>query len=101
MAAVFVCLIHFNRSYSGADRGETEAIALAEELHADWLIIDEMAGRTETVRRGLQTVGTLGILRDGHIAGLLNLKEALQSLQTIGFHASQSLIRSLLESLSD
>ena len=48
------------------DLGETEAITLAEELHSDWLLIDEAAGRSEAQRRGLQTIGTLGILRNAH-----------------------------------
>jgi len=81
------------------DPGETEAIALALELRADWLLIDETAGRTEATRRGLQTVGTLGILRDAHRAGLLNLKTALQSLQVAGFYVSQSVIQEVLNSV--
>jgi predicted nucleic acid-binding protein len=51
------------------DRGETEAIALAEELHSDWLLIDELAGRNEAIRRGLQTIGTLGILVKDTVLG--------------------------------
>jgi predicted nucleic acid-binding protein len=34
------------------DPGESEAIALASELHAEVVLIDEQAGRQEAVRRG-------------------------------------------------
>ena len=81
------------------DLGETEAIALAEELHADWLLIDETAGRNEAAKRGLQTIGTLGILREGHQAGLLDLRTAIDSLTSAGFRVSQSLIQLLLDSI--
>ncbi len=81
------------------DRGETEAIALAEELHVDWLVIDEAAGRDEATKRGLQTIGTLGILREGHKAGLLDLRTAIDRLMTTGFRVNQSLIQLLLDSI--
>lgn len=81
------------------DRGETEAIALAEELHAGWLLIDEAAGRDEAAKRGLQTIGTLGILREGHRAGLLDLRTAIDRLATTGFRVNQSLIQLLLNSI--
>jgi predicted nucleic acid-binding protein len=81
------------------DRGETEAIALAEELHAHWLLIDEAAGRDEAAKRGLQTIGTLGILREGHIAGLLDLRTVIDRLTASGFRVSPSLIRLLLDSI--
>ena len=41
------------------DLGESEAIALAAEVHADVLLMDEQAGRQEAVRRGLRVAGTL------------------------------------------
>ena len=44
------------------DLGETEAIALATEMHAEVLLIDEQAGRQEAVRRGLRVAGTLSVL---------------------------------------
>ena len=46
----------------GLDAGEANAIALALELQADDLLIDERLGRQEAVRLGLSIVGILGIL---------------------------------------
>ena len=45
------------------DPGERAAIALAETVHADLLLIDEAAGRAEAKRRHLRVTGTLGVLR--------------------------------------
>ena len=46
----------------GLDAGEADAIALAVELQADDLLIDERLGRKEAVRLGLSIIGLLGIL---------------------------------------
>jgi predicted nucleic acid-binding protein len=65
--------------------GEAEAIALAVDLHADMVIIDEQEGRELAARTGLQVVGVLGILlrakREGQIPAL---KPEIQSLRTKG-----------------
>jgi predicted nucleic acid-binding protein len=44
------------------DLGESEAIALALEKNADYLLIDEYAGRSIADDLGLKIVGVLGIL---------------------------------------
>jgi len=54
------------------DPGETEAIALAVEIGADLLLIDERKGRREAKRLGLKTTGLLGVLLEAKKAGLLN-----------------------------
>lgn len=46
----------------GLDDGETAAIALAESLCADLLLIDERDGSSVARKRGLRTTGTLGVL---------------------------------------
>jgi len=79
------------------DRGEREAIALAEELRADRLIADETLARAEAVRRRLSVIGTLGVLRNAARAGLLALPEALSKLQATSFYIAPELIRSLIE----
>lgn len=42
------------------DRGEAEAIALAQELHADHLLIDERRGRRLAQQQGVPVLGLLG-----------------------------------------
>ena len=44
------------------DRGEAEAIVLAEECHADYLLMDEKHGRSMAEARGLTVIGLLGVL---------------------------------------
>jgi len=47
---------------SDLDRGEAEVIALAQERHADLVIIDERLGRRHARRLGLRITGVLGVL---------------------------------------
>lgn len=53
------------------DAGETEAIALAIQLHADLLLVDERKATSAAHQLGLNTVGVLGLLLDAERAGLL------------------------------
>jgi predicted nucleic acid-binding protein len=55
-------LAHQLQQERGLDAGEANAIALALELQADDLLIDERLGRQEAVRLGLSIIGILGIL---------------------------------------
>lgn len=47
---------------SDLDRGEAEVIALAQELNANLVIIDERLARRHAKRLGLTLTGTLGVL---------------------------------------
>lgn len=79
------------------DTGEQEAILLAQELHADILLMDDKDGRREAVRRNLAVVGTLGLLDDAAEKGLLDLTRALASLRRTSFRAAPALFEALLE----
>jgi predicted nucleic acid-binding protein len=81
--------------YLGA--GEREAILLAEETHADWLIIDEYAGRQEAARRHLPVMGTLRVLDEASARGLINLSDVIARLRQTTFYLSDDLIQWLLD----
>lgn len=74
------------------DRGEAEAIVLAEESHAEYLLIDEKHGRSIAEARGLSVVGLLGVLlmakKTGHIPSVGQLITELES--RAGFFVSDA-----------
>jgi predicted nucleic acid-binding protein len=60
--------------------GETAAIALAEELKADFILMDERKGSREAVGRGLRVAGTLVIIEQAGARGLLDYEETRDRL---------------------
>ena len=78
------------------DPGEQEAIILAEELHADLLILDDKAARAEAARRHLTIIGTLRFLEDGAARELLDLPAAIAQMRKTTFRADSTLLNELL-----
>jgi predicted nucleic acid-binding protein len=79
------------------DRGEQEAIALAEEVSADLLLVDEWDARMEAERRHLRVVGTLRVLADGAQRGLTDLEESFSRLRLTNFRVNPELLESLMK----
>jgi uncharacterized protein len=81
------------------DHGEAEAIALALELQADLLLMDERLGRIEAARFGLRFIGTLGVLIEAKARGhLQEIKPVLDELRTnAGFRMSEALRARVLQ----
>ena len=78
--------------------GEREAIALAEELAADVLLVDDEGARSEAARRNIPVQGTLGTLDLAAEHGfLVDLPEAIQRLRNTNFRASEKLFEFFLE----
>jgi len=84
------------RQFPRLGAGEREAIALAQELQAPLLLIDDADGRAEAERHALTATGTLGILENAAIHGLLDLPSALTRLQATTFRARPELFQELL-----
>lgn len=68
--------------------GETAAIALARELQADRLIIDETPGRHAAMRRGVPIIGTVGVLELAAERTLLDLADAFNDVKKTDFWVS-------------
>jgi predicted nucleic acid-binding protein len=79
------------------DLGERAAIALAETVHADLLLIDEAAGRAEAKRRHLRVTGTLGVLRAGAEHGLVNVPDLLERLKASNFYLDETLVNAAFD----
>ena len=81
------------------DPGEAEAIALALELSADLIPLDERCSRIAAERSGLRVIGLLGVLlrakKDGTIHAVQPEVEALRSRAR--FFVSPHVERQILE----
>lgn len=78
--------------------GEAEAIALAHELSADMLLMDEIAGRRIAVQYGLPVTGVLGVLLDAKAAGYIGaVRPYLERLRfQVGFWVGEALYQETL-----
>jgi predicted nucleic acid-binding protein len=82
---------------AGLDHGEQAAIALAESIQADLLLIDDRAGANFARHRGLAVIGTLGVLDLASRANLIRLRDAFVRLQNTNFRYPPSLMEILLD----
>ena len=81
------------------DRGESEAIVLAEELHCPAILKDAAAGREMAIHKGLVPLGTAGVLLRAKRAGFLReIGPLLDRLSDdLGFYLAESLRRHILD----
>ncbi len=84
-------------------RGEAEAIALAADLKADTVIIDEQEGRELAAQAGLFVTGTLGILlRAKQTAQISAVRPEIQALRAkTRFFLSSSLEAEVLRTAAE
>jgi predicted nucleic acid-binding protein len=79
------------------DRGESEAILIAHELKATYLILDDLAARKVARRRHLPVIGTAGILLLAKTQGLIPaVQPALDALITAGLYLHPAVYRQML-----
>jgi len=84
------------------DRGEAEAIALAQSTPDSTVLLDDAQARRVAERLGIRRIGTLGILRKAKKAGLIvELKVYIEQLRTNGIYIRPSLIDAVLRDVGE
>ncbi len=83
--------------------GEAEAIALAAEMKADVVLIDEQEGRQFAAQAGISVTGALGVLLRARLKGdIPALKPEIQALRTNArFFIARSLEAKLLSAAGE
>ena len=81
------------------DKGEAETLALAIELKADLVLLDEQEGRHAAIRLGLVPLGVLGVLLQAKRLGMIEeIRSRLDALRhQAGFFLKDILYRQMLE----
>ena len=80
------------------DGGEAETIVLAEELNANAVLIDDLKARKIATLRGLNIIGTIGVLLDAKERGFINeVKPLLEELMKRKIRISKELYNHALE----
>ena len=85
------------RQFGRLGPGESAAIALAQEIRADAILIDERDGTLVAKQLGLHVAGTLNALELAAAKGLLSFPVAIQDLRRTTFRMPETLIAAMLE----
>lgn len=84
------------------DQGEAQTIALAEELGASEVLLDERAARALATARGLRIIGSAGLLVRAKERGLIDaVHPYLQRMRTQGVRFSDRFVRALLNQIGE
>jgi predicted nucleic acid-binding protein len=78
------------------DDGERAALALAAELRADLILMDDRAGVAVARAKGFAVTGTMGLLDLAARRRLLRLSEAFSRLRATNFRYPPELMDALL-----
>jgi predicted nucleic acid-binding protein len=83
--------------WSSLDPGEIEAIALALDLSASRVVLDDRSARRAAHQLGRNVVGSVGILLQAHQRGLISaVGPDLDAMIEAGFHMSRTLYREIV-----
>lgn len=85
------------------DEGEAAALALAVQLRADLVLLDELRGRTVAAKLGVAVLGTLGIIVIGKKRGVIPAARPIiaQVRADGGLWVTEKLVTEILKSVGE
>jgi predicted nucleic acid-binding protein len=83
--------------YDSLDFGERQALALATEIHADLVLLDDKVARRVALKELMHVKGTLGIVADAAKANLLDFAETVELLQRTSMHLDQDVVDEVIQ----
>jgi predicted nucleic acid-binding protein len=85
-----------SRQFAELGFGEREALALALETGADFLLMDETRARTLALKEGVAVKGTLGVLEEASAKRWIDLPQAIQKLRATSIFLSDDVVETVL-----
>ena len=84
------------------DAGESEAIALAKEIGADLVVLDDKKARKMARSEGLKVAGLLAVLMQAKQLGVIeNLQSLLDELKHKGFFINEELYHHVIQEVGE
>ena len=84
------------------DAGETEAISLALETRAEWVVLDDLQARRLAKDLGLSVVGTAGVLFAAKQRGFIPaVRPPLDALRAAGFRLRKDVYEEILKAAGE
>jgi predicted nucleic acid-binding protein len=89
-------------AHAALDAGETEAISLALETRARWVILDDLQARRLAKDLGLAVVGTAGVLFAAKQRGFIRaVRSPLDALRAAGFRLRKDVYEEILKAAGE
>lgn len=89
--------LHFDPLLESLHAGEREVIALACQIKADLVLIDEKAARRIAKEQGFNVTGLIGVLDEAGSRGMVDLIAAVRRLSQTSFRVSPQLLKMLVD----
>jgi predicted nucleic acid-binding protein len=83
--------------FDDLDFGEREALALAKEIRAELILLDDKVARRVAEQEAFKVKGTLGVLADAARMGLLDFRASVETLQRTSMHIDPKLAQRIIE----